>query len=1036
MPTLQLVNLGTTTNDGTGDSLPIGGAKINTNFQALWGPVFTDIPAAISNLQATDAARSPANPTASVGLSVANGVATTYLRSDAAPALSVAIVPTWTGVHTFNLPPVLKAATAALPTHVLVTAGDPNLAPLAVGSVTLQALAAGIGQPQPGNPTASVGLAAVNGVATSYLRSDAAPALSVAIVPTWTGVHTFNLPPVLKATTTAVPTHVLVTTADPNATGRAVSSIATSAFLMSSGNLGDLANPGTARMNLGVNYTFATGTPISAAGDTSLVLAASSALATFRYAVSPGAAGAYTRTISVSSSGAAQGAQVRILLDLPAAVGANVPTIEVRSSSATGPLLHSCTAGLVARTEVVELYYVPTDFYLKSAGTEPHAGDDRLTEVINTHVPAGSIKWDGLDNKMAEAAIRGAAIGTGDYTVATTVTLSSPGVNSSALFSLDGTSGGGGVAQAAGGIYVYLSTGGYNLSYAVRNSAGAGSVSGGTLSLSALAGRTVEVALVRRSGVCTLYLNGKPQTALTPPATQAEPMIGDPLYLRLGSLSATNGSYPGRIYNARVYNRALSGAELRDLALRGVAIEDRNASGPVISDTVLNGGFETAGSPFANWVQSVAGTSTANRDISVFNSGGASCRLDMDASNSAASLTQSVVESGRNYRISGWLKSSIPAGATTLQYDLNDTNFVATYTLPTPVQDWTYFSFERVSGNRVATAGSFSLSRASGVDASQSRWFDGITLQRIGCLVDLDLGMGSGYVLPDMQNRFPLVVNSAAYGNFQHTRQSMSGRFQGWVGTASPTLIGGLPANARIMAVVFIPAAPVTVRMGYASGTAEFITAGTPLELGRNEPPLKTRYTGANGQIWVQLSAAVATDIVVIYDILPGLTTAGAGDNLPMGEQWAFLEAINPVDQVLPAATDTVVNLTQNNVLVGNGLTRSGNDIIATRSGRIEFTVKAQVQHTTASNVKFWLTRKIGAAAATQLDFSGFASNGSGGQDRPCHISYTLQSNATVAVPETYQIHCQADVTGVTLNADTPVPSVSAVTAQIALYKN
>jgi hypothetical protein len=42
------------------------------------------------------------------------------------------------------------------------------------------------------NPTATVGLAAVNGVATTYMRSDAAPALSQAIAPTWTGAHTFS----------------------------------------------------------------------------------------------------------------------------------------------------------------------------------------------------------------------------------------------------------------------------------------------------------------------------------------------------------------------------------------------------------------------------------------------------------------------------------------------------------------------------------------------------------------------------------------------------------------------------------------------------------------------------------------------------------------------------------------------------------------------------------------------------------------------------------------------------------------------------
>lgn len=41
------------------------------------------------------------------------------------------------------------------------------------------------------NPTASVGLAAVNGAATTFMRSDAAPALSQTITPTWSGRHIF-----------------------------------------------------------------------------------------------------------------------------------------------------------------------------------------------------------------------------------------------------------------------------------------------------------------------------------------------------------------------------------------------------------------------------------------------------------------------------------------------------------------------------------------------------------------------------------------------------------------------------------------------------------------------------------------------------------------------------------------------------------------------------------------------------------------------------------------------------------------------------
>jgi hypothetical protein len=50
----------------------------------------------------TSATSSGADPTASVGLTAVNGSATTFLRSDGAPALSQSIAPTWTGAHTFN----------------------------------------------------------------------------------------------------------------------------------------------------------------------------------------------------------------------------------------------------------------------------------------------------------------------------------------------------------------------------------------------------------------------------------------------------------------------------------------------------------------------------------------------------------------------------------------------------------------------------------------------------------------------------------------------------------------------------------------------------------------------------------------------------------------------------------------------------------------------------------------------------------------------------------------------------------------------
>jgi hypothetical protein len=49
-----------------------------------------------------------------------------------------------------------------------------------------------VGSASLANPSATIGLSAVNGSASSAMRSDAAPALSQAITPVWTGLHTFN----------------------------------------------------------------------------------------------------------------------------------------------------------------------------------------------------------------------------------------------------------------------------------------------------------------------------------------------------------------------------------------------------------------------------------------------------------------------------------------------------------------------------------------------------------------------------------------------------------------------------------------------------------------------------------------------------------------------------------------------------------------------------------------------------------------------------------------------------------------------------
>lgn len=185
-------------------------------------------------IDASGAVAGPANPTAQVGLAAVNGALVTYMRSDAAPALSQAIAPTWTAQHIFALDGVTNAAVmlasnrpqldwneldaaannrrwrqeVASESFLAEVVNDANNAvtiwlqvdrtlnvvdSIALTSTALTWNGNPISTAVGANPTGTVGLAVVNGAALTFMRSDAAPPLSQAIVPTWTAQHIFSL---------------------------------------------------------------------------------------------------------------------------------------------------------------------------------------------------------------------------------------------------------------------------------------------------------------------------------------------------------------------------------------------------------------------------------------------------------------------------------------------------------------------------------------------------------------------------------------------------------------------------------------------------------------------------------------------------------------------------------------------------------------------------------------------------------------------------------------------------------------------------
>lgn len=78
---------------GTGISVPAGATYV----------LYCDGTNIVSALTANTAVTvGSANPTGTIGLTAVNGTATTFMTSDSAPALSQAIVPTWTGAHIWS----------------------------------------------------------------------------------------------------------------------------------------------------------------------------------------------------------------------------------------------------------------------------------------------------------------------------------------------------------------------------------------------------------------------------------------------------------------------------------------------------------------------------------------------------------------------------------------------------------------------------------------------------------------------------------------------------------------------------------------------------------------------------------------------------------------------------------------------------------------------------------------------------------------------------------------------------------------------
>jgi hypothetical protein len=130
----------------------------------------------------------------SVSVATANGVSGSVANPTTTPSITITL-----GAIT---PTSVNGLTLAAQSNGFTIAGGTTPATLTVAA-NASVSGTNTGDQSGANPSAQVGLTAINGSSTSFMRADAAPAINQAITPTWSGTHIFNAVAAIQVASTS-----------------------------------------------------------------------------------------------------------------------------------------------------------------------------------------------------------------------------------------------------------------------------------------------------------------------------------------------------------------------------------------------------------------------------------------------------------------------------------------------------------------------------------------------------------------------------------------------------------------------------------------------------------------------------------------------------------------------------------------------------------------------------------------------------------------------------------------------------------------
>ena len=379
----------------------------------------------------------------------------------------------------------------------------------------------------------------------------------------------------------------------------------------------------------------------------------------------------------------------------------------------------------------------------------------------------------------------------------------------------------------------------------------------------AQAGQVVDFVVVRSAGVLTYYLNGV-QLGNTD-ATAGWNWSSSAIF-KVGGYFTPSQNFNDRIYRAVLFNRALSAQDVADLVVNGVADADQWGTQTPPWPSNFSVGTDS--------VIAQAGTSAGNIDSIGSPSTNDTYRFTIDGTTNVHSSTKTgILTVGKRFRLSGQVFiPNAQTNITQVQFQDSGSLVIGSNNYPKAATWTSLVTTEFVArGTNIIIYWMNGAAYSYAGNSADVGYLNGILVERIGALVDLNLGEGAGQCFTDRSTNLLHGIPIGGLASISHVVPGREGCVRVHTTAGGGIQLGGsnpvIPLNARIRCITAdaVSGTP-TVTMGSGSGGTQHV-ASVALTAGLNDLTVVNRFN-TTGNLWVNVSVTATVDWTVIYDLV------------------------------------------------------------------------------------------------------------------------------------------------------------------------